>query len=298
MAANEADIFLIEAVQGGDQGAWRQIIDRYEGRLTSFARKMLAQRSDAEDIVQETFMGLMRSLPNYDTKRSLETYLFAILRHKLHDYFRKLPSGQRESLDGLSLDDAPSTWLTVETPSRHLAGQEQIEAQRAALVEALRAWVEQCRDQARFQELQVVEMLIVLGDRNKDVAEDLGLTQTAVAGIKFRVLDNWKKVTHACLADYVWDEADIAHDSTVGRIWRDERVSCLKRSTLGSYMLDVLDDDWNAYIEFHLERLNCPFCTANLEDLRAEEARDEDYRASLRERCFASSVGFLSKPPG
>ena len=297
MAASEADIFLIEEVQRGDQSAWRQIIERYQGRLVNFARRMLSQRSDAEDIVQETFLGLLRSLPNYDKNRSLETYLFAILRHKLHDYFRKLPKGRRESLEHLGLDDAPSAWLTTETPSRHLADKENIESQRRALVEALRKYVEQCRAQQRFQELIVVEMLVVLGLRNKDVAEDLGLTQTAVAGIKFRVLDNWKKAAQQSEAAHEWSEADLAQDSTVGRIWREEHISCLKRSTLGSFLLDVLDDDWNTYIDFHVNQAACPVCRANLEDLKDEESRDDSYRKQLSERCFASSVGFLSRPP-
>ena len=297
MAASEADIFLIEAVQQGDQSAWRQIIERYQGRLVNFARRMLAQRSDAEDIVQETFLGLLRSLPNYDKARSLETYLFAILRHKLHDYFRKLPKGQRESLDHLGLDDAPSAWLTTETPSGLLANKENIESQRRALTEALRTYVEQCRGQQRFQELIVVEMLVVLGLRNKDVAEDLGLTQTAVAGIKFRVLDSWRKVARQSTAAHDWSEADLARDSTVGRVWREEHISCLKRSTLGSFLLDVLDADWNTYIDFHVNQAACPVCRANLEDLREEESRDDNYRSQLSQRCFASSVGFLSRPP-
>jgi RNA polymerase sigma-70 factor (ECF subfamily) len=297
MAASEAELFLIEAVQKGDPAAWRQIIERYQGRLVNFARRMLAQRSDAEDIVQETFMGFLRSLPNYDATRSLETYLFAILRHKLHDYFRKLPAGQRESLEHLSLDDAPSAWLTAETPSRHAADAEAIESQRAALVHALRDWVEQCRAQQRFQELIVVEMLVVLGMRNKDVAEDLSLTQTAVAGVKFRVLEAWRKMTQASDASREWTDADLARDSTVGRIWREDHVSCLKRSTLGSFLLGALDGEWNTYVDFHVNQGACAVCKANLEDLREEESRDENYRKGLAERCFASSIGFLSRPP-
>ncbi len=297
MAASEADLFLVQSVQQGDQSAWRQIIERYQGRLVNFARRMLAQRSDAEDIVQETFMGFLRSLPNYDPSRSLETYLFAILRNKLHDYFRKLPAGQRESLEHLSLDDAPSAWLAAETPSAHAANAEAVAAQRSALVSALRDWVEQCRAQQRFQELIVVEMLVVLGMRNKDVAETLDLTQTAVAGFKFRVLEAWKKMTQASDPGREWTDADLARDSTVGRIWREEHVSCLKRSTLGSFLLGALDDEWSTYVDFHVNQAACAVCKANLEDLKEEESRDENYRKGLAERCFASSVGFLSKPP-
>jgi RNA polymerase sigma factor (sigma-70 family) len=305
MAADEADAYLLEAVQKGDQQAWREVIERYQGRLVSFARRMLAQRGDAEDIVQETFVGLLRSLPNYDCSRSLETYLFAILRNKLSDHFRKMQKGQRQSLEQLGLDDAPNAWLDRQTPSGYLAGREKVAAQREALVSCLRQWVAQCRAQQRFQDLMVVEMLMVLGMRNKEVAADLDLSEPAVAGIKFRVLEQWRKLTGSSLdrnaesetVSYDWQETDLSQDSSVARIWQEEGISCPKRSTLGRYLLRVLDDEWNAYIDFHVSVADCDRCHANLEDLREEDARDAASLEALRERCFASSVGFLSRPP-
>jgi len=296
MPASEADTYLLEAVQRGDQDAWREVIDRYQGRLVSFARRMLAQRSEAEDLVQETFLGLMRSLPSYDPSRSLETYLFAILRHKLSDHIRKQRPGKRQSLDTLEFDDAPQAWLSAETPSGHLAGKENIAAQRQALVKCLRQYAQQCQAQRRFQELMVVEMLMVLGLRNKEVASDLGLTETAVAGIKFRVLERWRQLTRSCASGHQWQEADLAATSTVARIWREEGISCLKRSTLGRYLLGALDEDWSTYVEFHAEVAGCDRCLANLEDLRSEDEGAVAHER-LREQCFASSVGFLSRRP-
>jgi len=296
MPAQDADGYLIDAVRAGEPQAWREVIERYQGRLLSFARRMLAQPSEAEDIVQETFLGLLRSIPNYDRGRSLETYLFAILRNKLSDHFRKMGKGQRQSLDQLDLDDAAPQWLSSDTPSARVVDAENLEAQRAALVKCLRQWVEQCREQGRFQELVVIEMLVVLGMRNKEVAADLGLTETGVAGVKFRVLERWRAATLG--AAHEWQEADLARDSTVGRIWREEGVSCVKRSTLGRYLLGALEEDWHNYVEFHAEVAGCGRCAANLEDLRAEDERDAQAREALRERCFASSVGFLSRRPG
>jgi RNA polymerase sigma-70 factor (ECF subfamily) len=296
--AADAESFLIDAVRTGDPRAWREVIDRYEGRLISFARRMLAQPSDAEDLVQETFMGLLRSLPNYDRDRSLETYLFAILRNKLHDQFRRAgPKGQRQSLEALELDDAPQQWIAPDSPSQHLAEREMKAAQRQALVRALRTFVEQCREQRRFQELMVVEMLVVLGLRNKEVAADMGLTETAVAGVKFRVVERLRNLTQADENAHEWSEADLAEDSTVARIWREEGVSCLKRTTLGRHLLGTLDEEWTAYVAFHVDTADCPRCHANLDDLRSEDERDAAAREKLRERCFASSVGFLSKAP-
>ena len=295
MADVDAEKFLIEAVQRGDERAWSEVIARYQGRLVSFARRMLAERSEAEDIVQETFLGLLRSLAGYDTSRSLETYLFAILRNKISDYIRRRQKGQRQSLDQLEMDDAPDDWIDSETPSHYVAGQEDVAAQRGVLVDCLRQWVEQCTEQRRFQDLIVIEMLVVLGLRNKEVAADLGLTEPAVAGIKFRVLEQWRRLTLADRQVHDWQEADLAADSTVARIWREEGISCLKRSTLGRSLLGALDEDWNHYIDFHVHQADCDRCNANLEDLRSEDERDAEWREQLRERCFASSVGFLSR---
>ena len=84
---------------------------------------------------------------------------------------------------------------------------------------------------------------------------------------------------------------------TVARIWQEEGVSCLKRSTLGRYLLGALDEDWANYVDFHVQQADCDRCQANYEDLRSEDERDADARQRLRERCFASSVGFLSQRP-
>lgn len=295
MPADQADRYLIEAIRAGDADAWRELIERYQGRLLRFARRMLAQPAEAEDLVQEAFVGLLRGLERFDASRSLETYLFAILRHKLHDHFRRAHTQRRQSLESLEAADLDARMHSRETPSRYMAGREQVVAQREALVQALRSWVETCQRQRRFTELIVVEMLVVLGMRNKEVAADLGLSETAVAGIKFRVLERWRKLAHQCPHLGEIEEADLSRDSTVGHIWREEGVSCLKRSTLGRYLLGALDPQWSEFVQFHVEVAGCDRCNANLEDLAAEEA-DSDGHRRLAERCFASSVGFLSRP--
>ncbi len=295
--SQDAEVFLIEQVRAGSESAWEEIIVRFQGRLVAFARRRLSDPSECEDIVQETFIGLLRSLANYDKRRSLETYLFAILRNKLSDHFRKRDRGRRQGLDSLELDEAPAAWLDRDSPSVRLAAAEQVDAQRHALVETLRRWVEHCRTQGRFQDLIVVEMLVVMGLRNKEVAEDLGLTETAVAGIKFRVVEQWRKSTLADSHAPEWTEADLARDSTAGTIWQEEGISCLKRSTLGKYLLGVLEEEMGAYVDFHAEQAGCERCAANLTDLQQEDERDLVWSDEFRQRCFTSSVGFLSRRP-
>jgi hypothetical protein len=57
-------------------------------------------------------------------------------------------------------------------------------------------------------------------------------------------------------------------EHTVGAIWRRERVSCLSREQLGSYLLGAGDAELLDYIDFHLKVIGCPYCQANLDDLK------------------------------
>jgi hypothetical protein len=57
-------------------------------------------------------------------------------------------------------------------------------------------------------------------------------------------------------------------EHTAGAIWRRERVSCPTRDQLGGYLLEAGDPELFEYIRFHLEEIGCPYCQANLDDLR------------------------------
>ncbi|MCA1685273.1 MAG: hypothetical protein LC745_04695, partial [Planctomycetia bacterium] len=60
---------------------------------------------------------------------------------------------------------------------------------------------------------------------------------------------------------------------TLGAIWRRSRLTCPTRQQLGSFLLDVLDPDLAGYLKFHLDVVECPFCQANLADLKAKSSQ-------------------------
>jgi hypothetical protein len=72
----------------------------------------------------------------------------------------------------------------------------------------------------------------------------------------------------AALLKDVRDELDRGEHS-VGAIWRRERLSCPTREQLGQHLLGAAAPDLGDYIDFHLETVGCPYCLANLEDLKA-----------------------------
>lgn len=294
MENESADAFLIDEIRRGSQEAWRRLIDRYQGRLLAFARTRTPSLADAEDIVQEAFVGFATSLVNYDPSRSLETYLFTITRYKLFDLMR-----QRKLPIQAAPDEAGAYWERTladddESPSRAAALAEAAQQWRTLLGDMLRRLIHEYRDRQAFDDLQVIELIFFAGKRNLEVAELLELDQKAVAGVKFRAIQKLGKfVTEhdpAALACLEESQADV----TVSSVWQDQRLTCLKRSTLGAYLMGVLEDPWRGYTQFHLDVVGCPMCLANLEDLQLEE--DSGRAGPDSQRFFASSVGFLSRP--
>lgn len=287
-----ADQFLVEQIRKGSEPAWRQLIDRYTGRLLAFARARTSSLSDAEDLVQETFVGFLQSRAHFDPARSLETYLFTILRYKLYDLLR-----QRKATVLAEPADAEGWWEQIvpgstETPSGIAVTAEAQRQQEQLLSEMLKELIHELRDRDAFGDLQVIELTFFAGKRNLEIADLLDIDQKAVAGIKFRAIQKLQKylgqrdpASLTCL-----DEASA--DVTVARVWREQRLTCLKRSTLGSYLLGVLDEPWHSYTQFHLDVVGCPMCLANLADLEGEE---DDRTPADTERMFASSVGFLKE---
>jgi anti-sigma factor RsiW len=83
-------------------------------------------------------------------------------------------------------------------------------------------------------------------------------------------------------------------DHSIGAIWRQERLTCPEREKLGSYLLGVLDEDEESYIRFHLETVACPYCQANLADLR-EQSSPRSPRSGVTRRILDSSGPLL--PP-
>src|SRR4051794_1639166 len=110
MATSDAETLLIQRVRSGDAPAWRLLIERYEGRLLAFVDSRLRDRAASEDVVQETFVGFLTSLPHYDEKRDMEAYLFSIAAHKLTDTCASKAPGP-------SISSAPTTTAARSTRS-------------------------------------------------------------------------------------------------------------------------------------------------------------------------------------
>jgi hypothetical protein len=82
-------------------------------------------------------------------------------------------------------------------------------------------------------------------------------------------------------------------EHSLGAVWRRERLTCPSREQLGSYLLQVLDDAEQDYLDFHLQTVGCPYCVANLADLQALRQEPVPKAKERRRRFFESSAGYL-----
>ena len=97
----------------------------------------------------------------------------------------------------------------------------------------------------------------------------------------------------AQLEDVRQDRGDVGLHS-LGAIWSRARLTCATRQQLGTYLLDALDPDHADYLRFHIEVVGCPFCEANLADLKRKAEASAPVARSRHKKIYDSSRGLLS----
>jgi RNA polymerase sigma-70 factor (ECF subfamily) len=84
-----ADASLAVAARGGDQAAFAAIMRRHKGWLYQFIRRYVADRDDAYDVLQESFVAAWSALSRFDPERPFEAWLRRIALNKCRDRARR-----------------------------------------------------------------------------------------------------------------------------------------------------------------------------------------------------------------
>ena len=202
------DSLLVQDIRRGKPEAWNNLIAQYEGRLFSFVQSRLRRRAASEDVVQETFIGFLTSLPNYDTRRPLESWLFSIAAHKLTDHLRR--EGRRPAIPLSTGDDSSGAWEppgSARGASSIARSGERRGLEDEAVADGIRQQLERWREQGEWQKIQCLELLFVVGQGNKEVAGQLDLSEQQVANFKFDFLERLRTIVRAArLSDDVFPE--------------------------------------------------------------------------------------------
>lgn len=73
---------LLEALRKGDEAAFAWLLNRYHASLLRLAMAYVSDRSVAEEVVQETWLGVLEGLERFEGRSSLKTWIFRILTNK------------------------------------------------------------------------------------------------------------------------------------------------------------------------------------------------------------------------
>jgi RNA polymerase sigma-70 factor, ECF subfamily len=102
---NNSEMISLPALQAGDQRELARLVDIYSERVYRLALKILNDAQDAEDILQETFLKVMRGLPNFEGRSSLSTWIYRIATNEALMLLRKRKNGNA-SLDDSDYSDS------------------------------------------------------------------------------------------------------------------------------------------------------------------------------------------------
>lgn len=101
----ERDHALVRSARGGDEDAFGELVQRHQRRAFRVARNLVPTDEDAQDLAQEAFLRVYRSLDRFDFKHEFTTWLYRIVTNLCIDFLRKRRAAF--SVSGVDEEDGP-----------------------------------------------------------------------------------------------------------------------------------------------------------------------------------------------
>ena len=190
-----AEAELIARCRRGEAQAWDELFDRHYAAAGRFVFQLASDfnREDVEEICQETFLSVIKSIDSFGGKSQFQTWLFRIAANKARDHRERQRAAKRgggQTPISLQAED-PQNGLTIDPPS-HAPGPDatMMSAERILLLrEALDQLGEPCRE--------IIE-LRYFGDLSYDeISNALQLNVKTVSSRLSKCLDRLEEITRA-----------------------------------------------------------------------------------------------------
>lgn len=186
---------LLARCRRGEPGAWDELFDLHYAAAGRFVFQLAPDfnREDVEEICQETFLAVIKSLESFNARSQFQTWLFRIAANKARDHRERQRAAKRgggETPLSLQAED-PGTGLTLDPPS-HAPGPDAtvIGAERMAL---LRESLDQMGDPCR----EIIE-LRYFGDLSyEEIGNTLQLNLKTVSSRLSKCLDRLEEVARS-----------------------------------------------------------------------------------------------------
>lgn len=151
-----------------DHEAFGRLVERYATVIVNLAYRMVGDRTEAEDLAQETFVAAFKALPSFRAESKFSTWLYRIAANKCKDWLRVKRPGQ--GLQDVEIEDALDDRVVEERTPERLLSQQQVAEQLDRAIQRLpplyrEAFVLKHVEGLSYEEMQ--EILGVNGDTLK-----------------------------------------------------------------------------------------------------------------------------------
>lgn len=176
--AVEDDRVLLERLRAGDESAFEALVARHDGALRRVARTFVRTDSAADDVVQETWLGVVKGLDSFEGRSSLRTWIFRILVNTARTRgvrdARNVPFSALEKEDQSAVEpaafDADGRWTSA--PPRL-----ETDPERGVLSAELRERVVRAVEELSDDQRAVITLRDLIGFSAREACELLDLSE-------------------------------------------------------------------------------------------------------------------------
>jgi RNA polymerase sigma-70 factor, ECF subfamily len=183
-----SDEQLMLAFKSGDARAFSTLVQRHRGAVYNFILRYVGHRQRAEDVLQETWMKVVRSSSDYEPKARFTTWVFTIARNLCVDSARKESYRQADSLDAPMGGDDEGRELSQAVPDEGAQGPD-----RAAHNVRVRPFIMQAISALPPEQREVFLLREYQGIGFKEIAEVTGVNENTVKSRMRYALEGLRK---------------------------------------------------------------------------------------------------------
>jgi len=171
----ESDRALVKDIVNGDENAFREFYERFFDKVYKYAYRKVKNRSDAEDITEETFLKALKGFKNFEERfeGGLDVWMYTIERNVVRDYFRRQT--------GFSVLPFEERWSIILNPP---IDDPYVTAERAEIKEIINTSLNDLPEQYR----EIIEFRFFRNMSLKEIANIMGKSIGAVKVLQFRAL--------------------------------------------------------------------------------------------------------------
>jgi len=158
---------LVRRCIAGDSSAWEEIVQRYHRRIYNICYRFAGTSDDAQDLTQEVFIKMYRTLNSYDSgKGAFMTWVTTVTRNLLVDHFRKTKQDRiTDSLDTVPSEHEDAQPLSSQIPDLSRSADEHVQSRetREAVHQALQKLSPELREAVILRDLQDMDYRDIAG---------------------------------------------------------------------------------------------------------------------------------------